>query len=214
MKGFYKALHRVFAAPLRWLFNVKIVGTENEPCPGQPVLVCSNHISAWDPVWLCAVLKRRKPHIMAKAELFKIPVLNCIIRFFGAYPVERGGADVSSLRHTVELLKQGNCVGMFPQGTRCSGKDPAATSVKSGAGMIAVRSCADVLPIHIYAKNYKHTPFGRKTIVIGKPIPSKVIIGMHEAKMTYHDISQYIFDKVCELKNDVPKNEKGNSSNE
>lgn len=199
MRGFYKVFHRTFATPLRLIFNVRVVGTENEPCGDIPILVCANHVSAWDPVWLCAALKFHKPHFMAKAELFKIPVLSSIIRFFGAYPVDRGGADVTSVRHTVELLKNGGCVGMFPQGTRCAGKAPSCTAVKSGVGMIAVRSSADVLPIYIHTKNYRYTVFGRKTIFIGNPIPNQVIKEMHEAQLTYNNISKYLFKEVCAL---------------
>ena len=203
MKGFYKVLHRVFATPLRWLFNVRLEGRENEPDADCAFLVCSNHISAWDAVWLYAALKHHKPNFMSKAEIFKIPVLNSIVRFFGAYPVERGGADVASVRYTVELLKRGDCVGMFPQGTRCPGKDPYQTSVKSGVGMIAVRSQAPVLPVYIKTKNHKYSLFGRKTIIMGKIIPNQVIEEMHQSHQTYNNISHYIFDEICSLNSEI-----------
>lgn len=199
MKGFYRFLHRTFAPLIRLIFNVRIERRDNEPRGGESLLVCSNHISAGDAVWLCAALKHHHPHFMAKAELFKIPLLRGLIKFFGAYPVERGGADVSSVRNTISFLKSGVCIGMFPQGTRQKDRNPAGTSIKNGAGMIAVRSEADVLPILIVTKGFKSTLFGRKRVIIGSPISHKTISKMHESEMSYHQISQFIFNEICAL---------------
>ncbi len=200
MKGFYGFWHRVLAAPFRLIFNVHIEGAENEPRPEDgPFLVCANHTAAGDPVWLCAALRRQQPHFMAKAELFRIPLLNLLIRALGAYPVDRGGADVSSLRNTVKMLQDGSSVGMFPQGTRCPGVDPAKTRVKSGVGMIAARGGAQVLPVFIYTKGRRATLFCRKRVIIGRPIPYEVIAGMHAEHMEYSRIAEYIFGQVCAL---------------
>lgn len=200
MKGFYGFWHRVLAGPFRLLFNVRVEGRENEPRPEDgPFLVCANHTSAGDPVWLCAALRRQQPHFMAKAELFKIPLLSQLIRALGAYPVDRGGADVSSLRNTVKLLQDGSSVGMFPQGTRMPGIDPRTAKVKSGAGMIAVRGGAQVLPVYIHTKKRRAGLFCRKRVIIGKPIPHAVIAEMHEAHVEYSRISEFIFGKVCDI---------------
>ncbi len=199
MKGFYLFLHRTFAPLVRLIFNVRIEGRHNEPCDNEPLLVCSNHLSAGDAVWLCAALKHHHPHFMAKAELFKIPLLCGLIKFFGAFPVERGGADVSSVRNTISFLKNGICIGMFPQGTRQKEKNPSDTPIKNGAGMIAVRSEANVLPVLIVTKGFRSTLFGRKRIIIGSPISRYTIADMHEKEMSYHQISQYIFDEICSL---------------
>ena len=200
MKGFYKILYALLARPIRFIFNVKVENIENEPqIDDGAYIVCSNHISAWDPIWLCVALRYHHPHFMAKAELFKIPLLNFLIKALGAYPVERNGADVSAIRNTISMLKSGIWTGMFPQGTRCKGKNPLETKVRSGAGMIAVRSNVGVLPIYIATKDFKSTPFGRKHIIIGKPISSDTINMLHENGADYYNISQYIFDNICSL---------------
>ena len=168
MKGFYGFWHRILAGPLRFLCNIRIEGSENEPRPEDGAfLVCANHTTAGDPVWLCASLRRQQPHFMSKAELFKIPLLGGLIRLLGAYPVERGSADVSSLRTTVNLLHDGKCVGMFPQGTRRPGVDPATTPVKSGVGIITVRGGVQILPVYIKTKKFRAGVFCRKNIIIG-----------------------------------------------
>lgn len=209
MKGFYGGAHKLLAPLARLIFNIKVEGLENEPTAEQGAyLVCANHISAGDPICLCAALRHQQPHFMAKAELFKIPLLGWLIKALGAYPVNRNGADVSSIKNTINLLKNGKCVGMFPQGTRCSNQNPAQTAVKSGAGMIAVRSQVQVLPIFIRTKNFKRTWFGRKTIIIGKPIPYDNIKKMHDDQVEYSKISKYIFDEICALDNYINADKK------
>ncbi len=200
MNGFYGFWHKILAAPLRFVFNVKIKNPQDEPpIDSGAYLVCANHMSIGDAVWMCASFKHRQLHFMSKAELFKIPLIGWVLRKLGAYPVERGSADISSLRNTVSLLKQGFSVGMFPQGTRCKGKNPLETPVKSGIGIIAVRSGVSVLPVYIETKNFTPLPLRRKTVIIGKPIPYETIKSMHDARVDYRHISQFIFDNVCEL---------------
>ena len=116
---------------------MKVRGTENEPTTEQGAyLVIANHRTWADPIYLACVLKHGQPHFMAKKELFKIPLLNLLIRALGAYPVNRGGADVGAVKHTIEMLKAGVCVGMFPQGHRYNKVDPRKTPVKTGAAFL------------------------------------------------------------------------------
>ena len=200
MKGFYGIAHKLLAPCARVIFNIKVIGLENEPTQEQGAyLVCANHMSAWDPIWICAALRCQQPHFMAKAELFKIPLVGWLIKLLGAYPVNRNGADVSSVKNTINLMKNGKCVGMFPQGTRRPQKDPAQTPIKSGVGMICVRSRVQVLPVFIRTKGFKPTCFGRKTIIIGKPIPYEIIQKMYDDRVEYSKISKYIFDEICSL---------------
>lgn len=211
MKGFYGFWHRILAGPVRFLCNIRIEGSENEPRPEDGAfLVCANHTTAGDPVWLCASLRRQQPHFMSKAELFKIPLLGGLIRLLGAYPVERGSADVSSLRTTVNLLHDGKCVGMFPQGTRRPGVDPATTPVKSGVGIIAVRGGVQILPVYIKTKKFRAGVFCRKNIIIGKPIPYGTIAAMHDEHLEYSRIAAYIFEQVCSLGNSGEGQSPGN----
>ena len=86
---------------------------------------------------------------MAKKELFRIPVFNWMIRALGAYPVNRGGADVGAIRHTIRMLEDGKTVGMFPQGHRNNGVDPRTTKIHAGAAMIALRAGVPLSLIHI-----------------------------------------------------------------
>ena len=198
--GLYKVVKFVLTYPLRFLCNMRVRGTENEPTTDQGAyLVIANHRTWADPIYLCCVLKHGQPHFMAKKELFKIPLLNLLIRALGAYPVNRGGADVGAIKHTIEMLKAGVCVGMFPQGHRYNKVDPRETPVKTGAAMIALKAGVPVLPVFIKVKNNKHFFLCRKEVIVGKPITIEEMNYDPEAPGEYQRVADYLFERVCEL---------------
>lgn len=194
---FHRFICFIFSPLFYSLYRLRVIGRENEPETGS-YLVCCNHISAVDPILITAALKRQV-YFMGKKELFKIPFLSWLIRSLGAFPVDRRGADVSAVKHSIALLQEGRCVGMFPQGTRQAGKDPKTTPVRNGAAMIACRADTMILPVFIYRKD--HTPglFRKTTIAIGKPIPFSSFGYDPEAKGEYNRIAEEIFARVCEL---------------
>ena len=200
ISGLYKVVKFTLTYPVRFLCHMKVKGAENEPTPDQGTyLVIANHRTWADPIYLCCALKHQQPHFMAKKELFKIPLLNLLIRALGAYPVNRGGADVGAIRHTIEMLKQGVCVGMFPQGHRYNGVDPRTTSVKTGAAMIAQKADVKVLPVFIKVKNNRHRFLCKKEIIVGKPIPIADLGYDPEAPGEYQRMADQLFESVCRL---------------
>ena len=198
--GLYVVFKVLLTGPLRLLCNIRVRGRENEPTRDQGAyLVIANHRTWADPIYLCCVLKHGQPHFMAKKELFRIPLLNLLIRALGAYPVNRGGADVGAVKHTIEMLKAGVCVGMFPQGHRYNKVDPRKTPVKTGAAMIALKAGVPVLPVFIKVKNNKHFFLCRKEVIVGKPISIEEMNYNPEAPGEYQRVADYLFERVCEL---------------
>ncbi|WP_341278186.1 lysophospholipid acyltransferase family protein [Paenibacillus sp. FSL H8-0537] len=143
------------------LFRLEAKGLENIPADG-PVILCANHVSNFDPPTV-GVKVKRKVHYMAKAELFKIPVFGPLIRAFGAFPVKRGGVSKEAIKSSITLLKEGNVMGIFPEGSRRNQGGEA----KKGAAMIALRSNAVVIPVAIVG-NY--SLFRKVTVYYGKPV--------------------------------------------
>ena len=197
----YKVLYFLLAPLIRLLFGVKVIAPENEPEAGRPLIIAANHISAADPVIVCASLKRHQPRYMAKKSLFKIPLLKQLITAFGAFPIDRTGSALGAIKTSISLLETGNCLGIFPQGHRYPGVDPRGTELKKGVGMIEEHVKVDVLPVCIKTKNYR-CPFLRRTyIIIGEPIPYsdfKLTDDMNSSA-TYSAISEQVFDRICTL---------------
>lgn len=197
MTKVYRVIHTLFSGIIKLVFRIKVVGDENEPQSGS-LLVCSNHIAATDPIIICASMYRQVCY-MAKKELFKIPVFAQLIKGLGAFPIDRGGKDVSAVKKAIKLLEEDKCVGIFPQGTRQPGKNPRNTALKKGAAMIALRAEADVLPVYISRKNNMPKLFGKTTVVIGKPIKFSDFNYKPEESGEYERIVELIFDEVCKL---------------
>ncbi len=196
----YDRAHKYLAGIIRFLFRVHVHGAENEPDESEgPYILVSNHISNPDPVLLCASTGKQQPMFMGKKELFKIPVLRSVIKAFGAFPVDRNGADAGVVRKTIKMLEDGMCIGMFPQGHRRKGIEPRQTEVKNGVAMIAVRTKATVLPCFIKTKKYRIVPFRRVDIFIGKPIKFEELEYDESAKGEYSRIAGMIFDRMCSL---------------
>lgn len=110
---FARALLRVL---YRFLFRLEAKRKDYVPKEGGVVL-CSNHISLLDPPAI-GIMLDRKVRFMAKAELFDVPVLGKIINGLGAFPVKRGGVGKETIRTAFNLLRDGDIMGIFPEGTR------------------------------------------------------------------------------------------------
>ena len=128
-----------------------------EHIPDGPYILCCNHSSFSDPVWVIVYGKlSRLPRIMAKQELMKLPVLGWLYRKLGAFPVDRGATDLKAVQTTLKTLREGNRVLIFPEGTRVrKGKKVEA---HSGALLMANRAKVPVVPIYVSTKKHLFSP--------------------------------------------------------
>lgn len=142
----YASVSYLFAFPIfRILFRGKIIGISNLPKTGG-VVVVSNHGSHLDPPILGHAL-RRPVAFMAKAELFKIPILSSVISACGAYPVSRGAGDREAIRTASNKLTQGWATGVFLDGTRQ--ENGRVNDPKAGAALLSARTGCPILPVAI-----------------------------------------------------------------
>ena len=102
--------------------------------------------------------------IMAKKQLFSIPVLGGFLRAIGVFPVDRGHSDIGAVKTAIQSLRDGWNLFLFPEGTRV--KDPGHAEIKSGAGMMAIRAGVKLVPVFIGTKKRL---FRRTPIIIGEP---------------------------------------------
>ncbi len=181
---FYKCLIAIVGAFVKVVFRVRIEGEENIPAEGG-CIVCANHSSNWDPVFLIVLLSRRI-FFMAKAELFKVPLLGWLIKSIGMIPVKRAGTDISAVRTAINVLKEDKALGIFPSGRRVKKGEEAGA--KSGVAFIAVKAAVPVVPIYIET-TYK--PFSKLTIHIGEAHDFAVY---NKAKLTSEQLSEISSD--------------------
>jgi 1-acyl-sn-glycerol-3-phosphate acyltransferase len=159
----YRFARFIVALILFPLYRIKIIGKENIPMNG-PVIICSNHISNLDPP-VVGITSPRDIYFMAKGELFEKPFLGKLLIGIRAFPVKRGLADRNALKKGLGILKKGNVLGLFPEGTRS--KTGELGKPLAGVGFFALRSDAAVIPCAIIGP-YKL--FKKTKVIYGKPM--------------------------------------------
>jgi len=136
---------RIWVVPLlRIVLRMQMYGLKNVPNNGG-ALIISNHVHNADPVLIVAGCSR-PVSFMAKAEIWKVPVVRWIADQTGAFPVKRGTADRQALRTADAKLKDGMLVGVFPEGTRSV---EGLTRAFRGVSLIATHSGAPLIPVGI-----------------------------------------------------------------
>ena len=198
MSKFYRRIKKLFGKLFKWLYRVKIVNPENEPVD-TPYILCCNHTALMD-VTVISLSMKRQVHYMAKKEIFKVPLLRSFVKAMGAFPVDRKSGDVGAVKKTIELLKSGECVGVFPQGTRQAYVHPKDATIKNGIGMFADRSGVGILPVCIRTKKHKLKLFRKTEFIIGKFIPpSELTLPEYTGREKYSKIAEMAFSKIVEL---------------
>ena len=129
---------------LRAFADWQVVGRENVP-PVGPLVVVANHLSNFDPPLLSASIPRRT-RFLAKKGMFKGPFANWFLRAYGAFPLDREGADVSAYRWVLNQLGHDEVIVFFPEGTRNKG---GMKKAHPGVARLALKSQAALLPVGI-----------------------------------------------------------------
>ena len=157
---FFVFVYYVLGFIMRIIHPTTVEGLEKLPKSGA--LLCPNHYSNWDPVLLGLRLPvNYRLHAMAKEELFKNPILGWIIRKLGAFPVSRGNNDIQAVKTAIQVLKAGDNLLIFPEGTVVRNGvgyiDGLPAHAKSGVAMIGVRTGAKLIPVFMDGEKEQRT---------------------------------------------------------
>ena len=137
-------LMRAWLQPFAHLYwRLSRIGREHVPQSG-PVIFVSNHRSFIDP-FILGLCNRRPVYYVAKEELFKFRPLGWFLCALGAFPVRRGAADADMIETAKAILKRGDPVLIFPEGTRI--RPGALGKPKRGVGRLALETGATVVPV-------------------------------------------------------------------
>ncbi|HHV27709.1 MAG TPA: 1-acyl-sn-glycerol-3-phosphate acyltransferase [Tissierellia bacterium] len=193
MPFFYRLCYFIGNIVFRIIFRFKVTGKHNIPKEGK-VILCSNHISDLDPLILGLAIPRNI-RFMAKKELFENKFLGGLVNALGAFPVDRKAADLSAIRNSLNVLKNDEVLGIFPEGTRVTEEN--IENAKPGIALISIKAKAPVIPIYIESK-YK--VFSKIKINIGEPIYFNEYYGKKLKTEDYKILSQEIMKSIYSLK--------------
>lgn len=177
----YRITRVIVQLILPLLGGVTVVGGENIPQSG-PVILAPNHRAYMDPPYL-SMVTRRQLHMMAKEELFGVPLLGPLIKALGAFPVKRGTADRGAIRRAIDELKAGHVLGIFPEGKRANSGtlEPA----EKGFALIARQTGVPIVPIalegvdHVLPIHAKRFYRAHVTARIGKPMTAQEMLAAY-----------------------------------
>ena len=197
-KLIYQLVSNLFVLPIyKFVFRGQLIGRENIPQKNSYIMV-SNHGSLLDPPLLGHAL-RRNISFMAKAELFKIPLLGFIIKACGAYPVKRGIVDKNTIKTACKKLSNDNCIGIFIDGTRQ--KNGRVNKPKQGAALLAFKNQKLLLPVAIVNSHrlirFKFfIPYFSKIVInVGEPVQPP----QSSSKDDLNSVTIYLQDKINNL---------------
>jgi len=171
---FCRWLCKVFC---RTFFRMQVHGLENIPLEGPFVLLC-NHQSYLDPVF-CGISLKRRLYYLARENLFKNPIFGRLLLSIRVIPIRRGSADLPAIRKTIEKLKVGQPVCLFPEATRTSNGKIAA--LKPGVSLLSRRTESPVIPAVVdgafecWPRDRKIFSPGRIIVCFGSPIPPQEV---------------------------------------
>ena len=153
--------------PIIWIFMRifhpwKALGVEN--IPEGAAVICGNHTTLGDPLYVvCCMGAKRQTHVMAKAEIMKWPVIGFLLKKAGIFGVNRGKSDVAAIKEAMRVLRAGEKLLMFPEGTRV--KEGEISEAHTGAAMLSTRTNTPLVPVYISPKKRR---FRRTTVVFGQ----------------------------------------------
>lgn len=190
--------YRFFAVIFRcilFLCGTKITGRENVPMDG-PVVFIGNHKTNADPI-LLGVASPRPVNFVAKAELFKNPIVGWFLKVVGGIPIHRGEQDVGAMRESLRVLKNQGALGIFPEGTRIP-QQHCLGEFKNGALMIALRGGATVVPVAIKNSHHFCSFLHRDVSVqIGKPMELPEVKSLPAEELD--KISLALRSEICQM---------------
>ena len=197
----YRWGHRLTSLFCKTVGRLEAQGVNNIPKEGG-VLFLSNHVSFLDPV-IVGSAANREIHYMARSNAFDIPGLGKLIAVFNAYPVNRGAPDLGALRKTISLLKDGNAVLIFPEGTRSV--DGALGKARDGACFIAHRAGVPTIPVfhsgaeRVLPRNSKRLRRAKLTVTFGEPL-ELTAEEFETRREMYQQMGNQIMEAIADLR--------------
>lgn len=179
----YRACRGLSRLLMTVFFDYKAYGLRNVPRHGG-VLMVTNHESYLDPV-LIGVQLPRIMAFMAKSELFENKYFGWFIRGLHAFPVRQGKGDIGALRDTIERLREGNILNIFPEGSRSP--DGKMLAVQPGSALVIRKAQVPVVPAIIegshecWPRSSKLPRPGRIRVIYGPPM---ILHGLKNAQIT------------------------------
>lgn len=196
------ALYALNYTLTRILWRVQVDGAFPIP-PDQGALIVCNHRCPFDPSFI-AMTTTRVVHWMVAREYCDHPAFRKLLSLCEVIPIERGAVDTGAIRKAIQLLQQGEIVGLFPEG-HINTTDELLLPSRPGAALIAMKARTSVVPCYIHGSPYDGTTLGcfmmpaRVRLVIGQPIELMAIDAQENDRKTQDDLMRRFLGAIAQL---------------
>lgn len=201
----YWVLKGILKPPLLAMYRIETEGLENVPKKGAAILA-ANHLSFLDSFFIPLVVKRRKVTYLAKADYFKTWKTSWFFKAAGQISCEREGGSKSeqSLNIALDVLKSGNLLGIYPEGTRSP--DGRLYRGRTGVARLALAARVPVIPVglvgteQVMPKDAKLPKFGgRVQVRFGKPLDFSRYADKERDRFILRSITDEIVYEIMQL---------------
>ncbi|MEI8343091.1 MAG: lysophospholipid acyltransferase family protein [Verrucomicrobiota bacterium] len=206
MKPWYRFGYIFTTIVSKTFFSFRVVHRERMLETGGAI-VAMNHQSFFDPP-LVGICSRRDIYFLARKSLFSWPVLGPIFPKLNNIPVDRDGSDMGALKTLIKLVRSGQGVALFPEGTRT--RDGNLQTAKAGIGLVIAKTMAPVVPMRIFGafeafpRDRKLPKFHKITIVVGEPVYfTQADIG-EGGREVYQKLSDRVMEAIAAIQYERP----------
>ena len=158
---------RIVSSVTLLFYRQRRLTLDGKPYKGRIVgggIVAANHTAFSDPFVLGGTFWRRRMYFLAAENVMGGKLRSWLLRGVGCIRIDRNQSDIGAIRQSVEVLKRGKLLAIFPQGQI---GDMSQTQIKSGTVLIALQAKAPVIPVYVH---YPAKKWGRVTVVVGEPL--------------------------------------------
>ena len=188
----YRFLVSIVSVLVKLIYRVKINGIENLK-DDQPIIISANHIHIFDPVIL-ATLTKRQIFFLSKKELFEKKLFSKFFGKLGVIPIDRDNTDIKAIKSCFRVIRAGNILGIFPEGTRVKTVD--INNMKKGVALIALKNKVNILPIHIEGT---YRIFSKITVDIYPMIEINNFENMEDSE-AIDKLTEELFNQIYQVK--------------
>lgn len=177
------------------IYRIEKVNEKNVPDEGA-YIICANHINMLDALSVVCACKR-KVRFICKESMFKNKALGWALKLSDTIPINRDKNDLESMKRSLKALKNGEVLGIFPEGTR-KGMEKNLQA-KSGAAFFSLKTGTKVIPLGIQG-SFK--PFTKVKLVFGEPLDFSEYYGKEKDKEALEKVTNIIMDNIVMLTNE------------
>ena len=196
-------LRRIARVHLAIFKRFQVINADCIPASG-PVILVSNHITAYDPVCLQVACTHRLIRFMQAREYYESMPMHILYKWLDVIPVNRNGNDTAGIRAALRTLSNGGCLGIYPEGKMSD--DGELQDGHKGVALLALMSSAPVVPAYLHGTRpfrgmiLDFLQFNRVTLYFGEPIRFDDRAGSHRDREVLDRALQRIMDGIVALR--------------